>query len=69
MVATYALTGFANFGSVGVQLGILGNLCPEKRKMMTTTIFRALLGGVMTSLITACIAGVFYGRFLHNMQS
>jgi CNT family concentrative nucleoside transporter len=58
MLATYALCGFANFSSIGIQIGGLGPLAPSRRADLAKLGFRAMLGGTLTSCMTACIAGV-----------
>jgi CNT family concentrative nucleoside transporter len=58
VIATYALCGFANFGSIGVQLGGIGPLAPERRADLARLGFRAMLGGTLAACMTACIAGV-----------
>jgi CNT family concentrative nucleoside transporter len=55
-LATYALTGFANFGSVGIQLGGIGAMAPERRHDLARHGMRALLGGFVATLINASIA-------------
>ncbi len=61
IIATYILCGFANFGSIGIQIGGIGALVPEKRKMLAELGFRALLGGGLASLLSATIVGMIYG--------
>lgn len=61
IIATYILCGFANFGSIGIQIGGIGALVPGKRKMLAELGFRALLGGAMASLLSATIVGMIYG--------
>eukprot|EP00095_Tigriopus_kingsejongensis_P011047 snap_masked-scaffold23_size669530-processed-gene-0.5 protein:Tk11047 transcript:snap_masked-scaffold23_size669530-processed-gene-0.5-mRNA-1 annotation:"sodium nucleoside cotransporter 1" len=56
-IATYALCGFANPASVGIQLAILRNLCPEKKAVFANIIGRAFIAGSMACFLTACIAG------------
>lgn len=58
-VATFALCGFANFGSIGVTLGGLGHLVPSRRADFSQMAFRAMLGGALASFLTAAIAGLF----------
>ncbi len=58
VIATYALCGFANFGSIAILLGGLGGLAPERRPDLSRLSLRALAGGAMASFMTACIAGV-----------
>ena len=57
-LATFALTGFANFGSVGVILGGIGGMAPERRADLARLASRALLAGFCATLINAAIAGV-----------
>jgi concentrative nucleoside transporter, CNT family len=61
IIATYILCGFANFGSIGIQIGGIGALVPDKRKMLAELGFRALLGGALASLLSATIVGMIYG--------
>ena len=56
-IATYALCGFANFSSIGIQIGGIGALAPERRSDLARLGFRALLAGTMANFMTACIAG------------
>lgn len=57
-LATYALTGFANFSSIGIQLGGIGALAPERRADLAKLGLKALLIGFLATLINAAIAGV-----------
>lgn len=57
-ITTYALCGFANLGSIGIQLGGIGSLAPERRKDLARIGLRAMLGGVLASYMTACVAGL-----------
>ncbi|HMP73883.1 MAG TPA: nucleoside transporter C-terminal domain-containing protein [Kiritimatiellia bacterium] len=58
IIATYALCGFANFSSIGIQIGGISVLAPEKRSLLCTLGIRAMLGGTIATLLTACIAGM-----------
>jgi CNT family concentrative nucleoside transporter len=58
MLVTYALCGFANFSSVGMQIGGYGALAPSRKKDYAQLGMRALLGGILTGLMTACVAGM-----------
>jgi CNT family concentrative nucleoside transporter len=58
ILATYALCGFANFSSIAIQVGGIGSLAPDRRGDMARLGFRAMLGGVLASYLTACIAGI-----------
>ena len=57
LIATYALCGYANPGSMGVQLATLGSLCPSRRDEVSSIIFRAFVAGSVACFLTACIAG------------
>ncbi len=61
MIATFALCGFANIGSVGMQIGGIGALVPERRNDLARLGIRAMLAGTMANLISASIAGMFLG--------
>ena len=58
IIATYALCGFANFASIGIQIGGIGSLAPGQRKTLTELGVRALIGGTIAAFITAAIAGM-----------
>lgn len=58
VLATYALCGFSNFGSIAVQLGGIGALAPSRRGDLARIGLRAMLGGTLATLMTACVAGV-----------
>ena len=58
-MAAYALCGFANFASVGIQIGGIGSLAEGRRKDLSQLALRAMLGGAMASWMTATIAGMF----------
>ncbi|XP_039269230.2 sodium/nucleoside cotransporter 2-like [Styela clava] len=59
-IITYALCGFANVGSLGIMLGGLGSLCPNRQSEMSKIIIRALMGGIFVSILNACVAGFLY---------
>ncbi|MCP4550952.1 MAG: Na+ dependent nucleoside transporter [Bacteroidetes bacterium] len=61
IIATYILCGFANFSSIGIQLGGIGALAPGKRTLLSKLGFRALLGGALASLLSATIVGMILG--------
>ncbi|XP_060077928.1 solute carrier family 28 member 3-like [Ylistrum balloti] len=63
VIATYALCGFSNLGSIGVMLGALGPMAPERKGDLATVVMRALLGGIVTCLLTASIAGLLLTEF------
>ena len=58
IIASYALCGFANFGSIGIQLGGIGGMAPERRKDLSSLAFKAMIGGALASWLTATIAGI-----------
>jgi CNT family concentrative nucleoside transporter len=60
-IATFALCGFANLGSIGIQIGGIGALIPERRNELARLGVRAMLAGTMANLISASIAGMFLG--------
>ena len=57
-ILTYALCGFANFASIGIQLGGIGGIAPERRGDLAKLGVRAMFGGTLAAFMTACIAGV-----------
>ncbi|MCE2433382.1 MAG: NupC/NupG family nucleoside CNT transporter [Candidatus Latescibacteria bacterium] len=58
LILTYALCGFANFGSVGIQIGGIGGIAPERRAELALLGIRAMIGGTLAMMMTACIAGI-----------
>jgi CNT family concentrative nucleoside transporter len=58
-MAAYALCGFANFASIGIQLGGITPLAPERKKDISTLAFKAMIGGAFASWMTATVAGMF----------
>lgn len=58
IMATYILSGFANFASIGIQIGGIGALAPGKRGMLSELGMKALIGGTIASLFTATIVGM-----------
>lgn len=61
IMATYMLCGFANFASIGIQIGGIGSLAPGQRKTLSQFGIKALIGGSIASLISATIAGMIIG--------
>ncbi len=59
-IATFALCGFANFASIGIQLGGTGSIAPGQRPTIAALGFKAVLGGTMATLMTATLAGALY---------
>ena len=58
IITSYALCGFANFGSIGIQLGGIGGIAPKRRKDIAQLIFKAMIGGALASWLTATLAGI-----------
>jgi concentrative nucleoside transporter, CNT family len=61
IMATYMLAGFANFASIGIQIGGIGSLAPNQRVLLSKFGLRALLGGTLASLMSATIVGMLIG--------
>jgi CNT family concentrative nucleoside transporter len=61
IMATYMLCGFANFASIGIQIGGIGSLAPGQRKTLSEFGLKALIGGTIASLMSATIAGMIIG--------
>ncbi|RXG18451.1 CNT family concentrative nucleoside transporter [Leeuwenhoekiella aestuarii] len=61
IMATYLLCGFANFASIGIQIGGIGSLAPGQRKTLSEFGLKAVLGGTLASLLSATIAGMIIG--------
>jgi CNT family concentrative nucleoside transporter len=59
VLASYALCGFANFGSVGIQIGGYSSLAPERRADISRLALRAMFGGLLATCLVACVAGIF----------
>jgi CNT family concentrative nucleoside transporter len=58
IIASYALCGFANFGSMGIQLGGLGGMAPDRKTDLAKLVTKAMIGGALASWLTATIAGL-----------
>ncbi|CAL1526426.1 unnamed protein product [Lymnaea stagnalis] len=63
IIATYALCGFSNIGSMGILLGSLSAMAPTRKPTMSKIIFRAMIAGNVACFFTACIAGLFFQEF------
>ena len=61
MILTYGLSGFANFGSIGIQIGGIGGIAPGRRADLARLGLRAMIGGTLAAFMTACVAGVLLG--------
>ncbi len=60
LIATYALCGFSNFASIGIQIGGIGSLAPNQRQTLSEFGIKALIGGSFACFMTAAIAGILY---------
>jgi CNT family concentrative nucleoside transporter len=58
IISTYALCGFSNFASIGIQLGGIGAMAPDRKKDLAKLVTKAMLGGAIASWLTATIAGI-----------
>ena len=58
VIATYALCGFANFGSIAIQIGGIGGIAPERRSDLARLGMRAMIAGTIAALLTATVAGM-----------
>ena len=58
VLATYALCGFANISSIGIQIGGIGGLAPNRQHDLARLGVRALVAGALTNFVNACIAGI-----------
>ena len=58
LIATYALCGFANFGSIGIQIGGYSGLAPERRGDISRLALKAMIGGLLATCLVACVAGI-----------
>ncbi|GAH80180.1 unnamed protein product, partial [marine sediment metagenome] len=58
IIASYALCGFANFASVGIQIGGIGALAPDRRRDLASVALKAMIAGALASWLTATIAGI-----------
>jgi len=61
IIASYALCGFANFASIGIQIGGLGTLAPERKRDVAELSLRAMIAGGMASCLSGCLAGILVG--------
>ncbi len=57
-ILTYALSGFANFGAIGIQIGGIGGIAPKRRPDLARFGLRAMIGGALACCMTACVAGM-----------
>ena len=62
IIMTYALSGFSNLGAIGIQIGGIGAIAPERRADLARFGLRAMLGGAIACCMTACVAGALTSR-------
>ena len=60
LIMTYALCGFANFGSLGIMIGGLVTMCPEKRQEIIQLGGRSIVSGTLATCLTGAVAGLFF---------
>ena len=60
VIVSYALCGFANVASIGIQIGGIAPLAPNRRHEIARLGFKAMVGGALATFMIACVAGVFY---------
>jgi len=60
IMATYMLCGFANFASIGIQIGGIGSLAPGQRKTLSEFGLKAVIGGSIASLLSATLVGMIF---------
>ena len=65
IIATYALCGFANFSSIGIQIGGISALSPQRKKDLSSIALKAMFGGAIASWITATIAGILIWEYYY----
>ena len=58
VICSYALCGFANFASIGIQIGGIGGIAPKRRKDLAELGMRAMLGGAIAAMMTGTVAGM-----------
>ncbi len=61
VISTFMLSGFANFASIGIQIGGIGSLVPKKRFLLSKFGVKAMIGGMLASLLSATLAGILIG--------
>ena len=59
MITTYALCGFANFGSVAIMIGGIGGIAPERRSDLARLGLRSLVGGTIATMLTGSVIGLY----------
>ena len=67
MISTYALCGFANIGSIGIMLGALTQMAPDRKEDIASVAFRAMIAGNVACFLTACVAGIIKTGTYTNM--
>ena len=59
LIMTYAMCGFANFGSLGIMIGGIGSMVPERRDEIINLGLKSIVAGTLATMMTGCIAGLF----------
>ena len=59
IISTYALCGFANFGSVAIMIGGIGSIAPDRRGDLARLGLRSMLAGTIATMLTGCVVGIF----------
>ena len=60
VITSYALCGFANFASIGIQLGGIGGIAPRRMPELASLGFKAMAAGALAACMTGCVAGLFF---------
>lgn len=61
-LATYALCGFANFGTIGIEIAVLSSFAPTRSDVILQYAPKAMMAGNISSFVNACIAGLLYKK-------
>jgi CNT family concentrative nucleoside transporter len=64
VIITFALCGFANIGSIAIQIGSIGVMAPERRSDVAKLGFKAVMAATLANLMSACLAGLFFSLSL-----
>lgn len=67
-ISTFALCGFANICSIGIQIGGLGTMAPKRKSEIAAMAFKAMIAGSLVSFINACLAGFLFDESSYNFK-
>ena len=67
-IATFAMCGFSNISSIGIQIGGLGAMAPERKRDIAIVAFRAMVAGSVACFLTACVAGKKINNLITRMH-